>query len=170
MKNCCKVCNKPVRLYNGLKVSSMCVSCRKEKELEKKAKHQQTKGWQKARFKTLHKKAWTLFSEFIRRDACDWALKVKCYTCDTVDFYKHMQAGHYFHNKLDFDERNIHVQCPQCNLYKSGNLAEYGVNLCKELGTEGMEKLRLDSNTIHYTIEDLERIIADTEQKLRELG
>ena len=148
-----------VRERQGIAVSKWCSSCKTQKILEKKEKHKTTKGYQKSKLKTLKKKAWTLFSEWIRRENAVNNM-VRCYTCDVSLSYKEANAGHFFHGKLDYDSRNIKVQCVGCNLYKSGNLAFYGVRLAKELGVEGMEKLRLDANTISYTIDDLEEIIA----------
>lgn len=166
MKTCknCKLVN--VRESNGIAVSKWCAGCRKAKTQEKKDKHKLTKTYEKSRYKTLHKKAWKVFSEWIRsKDAVNG--NVECYSCRVIGNYKTMQAGHYFHSKLDFDERNVHVQCCGCNLYKHGNLAPYGVRLALEIGAFGMEQLRLDSNTVKYTIEGLERIIEEYTPKIK---
>lgn len=166
----CRTCKKEnVRERNGIAVSKFCVSCREIKSREKKLAHQQTKTYLKARFKTLHKKAWKLFSEYIRRKNADEGGWAQCFTCPTNLPWDQLQAGHYFHGKLDFDERNVRPQCPQCNLYRSGNLAYYGVKLAIVIGVEGMEQLRLDANTVKYTIADLEAIIEDISSKLRSL-
>lgn len=164
----CKICKSNVRERNGLPVSKWCPSCKKTKELEKKEKHKQTKTYQKSRYKTLHKKAWTLFSQYIRfKDGAGdyWP----CYTCNKLTLRTEANAGHYFHSKLDFDTRNVHFQCVSCNLYKSGNLAPYGVRLCSELGIEGMQQLRTDAYSTVYTLEDLERIIEEYTKKLNEI-
>lgn len=136
---------------------------------EKKEKHKLTKTFQKSLHKTLHKKAWKLFSEWIRRkDATSGGLAI-CYSCDSYLPWQDAHAGHFFHNKLDFDTRNVHVQDPKCNTYMHGNLAAYGVKLAQELGVDGMQQLRTDSNTIKYTIEDLERIIEEYTLRLKTL-
>ncbi len=140
------------------------------KDLEKKEKHKQTKTYQKSRFKTLHPKAWKVFSEYVRRKDADESGRVQCFTCENTTHYKEANAGHYFHGKLDFDERNVRVQCVGCNLYRSGNLAYYGVKLARMIGTDGMEQLRLDANTIRYTCEDLEMFIQIYSSKLKELN
>lgn len=50
----------------------------------------------------LKHKAEALFHKYVcKRD------HYICYTCGKEG----NQAGHYWHNKLDFDERNLHCQC-----------------------------------------------------------
>ena len=85
----------------------------------------------------LKKKAELIFHRWIvKRD------KGICYTCNREG----NQAGHYWHNKLDFDERNLHCQCVACNMWKSGNLAEYGNRLLSENGKDWMDKLYSDAH------------------------
>jgi len=156
----CPLCKIGViRLRGSLKVSKLCSTCRKAKELEKKEKHKLTKTYQKKRFKTLHAKAWKLISEYVRRDGEDEFGYNNCYTCDKLEHWKALQCGHFFHNKLDFDLRNLRPQCASCNMYKSGDLANYACKLLAELGEMGMHQLKLDANTTTYTIEDLEKVI-----------
>lgn len=178
----CKLCKElKVREINGLAVSKFCSSCKKVKELELREKNKankeklkeeklakaqrklerklSTKKYQKSKFKSLHKKAWGLISKYVRQIGADEFGFNTCYTCGLKEEYKILQCGHFFHGKLDFDLRNLKPQCAACNMYKSGDLANYAVKLVKELGVEGMEQLRLDANTTSYTIEDLERII-----------
>ena len=52
-----------------------------------------------------------------------------CYTCKRDIPFKEIQAGHFRHNKLDFDENNLHAQCIRCNKYLSGNLVFYTLYL-----------------------------------------
>lgn len=81
---------------------------------------------------TLHKKAWAVFSKWVReRDK-------RCVTCGSTNG---LQAGHFWHNCLDFDEININAQCSQCNHYMSGNLAPYSVYLIRKYGKEAFEEL-----------------------------
>lgn len=83
-----------------------------------------TKGWKK--------KAWTEFSKYIRnRDK-------RCITCGSTTS---LQAGHYIHNRLDFNEVNISAQCSGCNLYKSGNLTQYALYLEATYGKGILQKL-----------------------------
>ena len=85
----------------------------------------------------LKDQAWKIFSQYIRlRDK-------RCFTCPNG---RAENAGHFFHNCLDFDEENIHGQCVRCNKWLSGNLAVYAVNLLRLLG-----KRKFDALTIrHY--------------------
>lgn len=117
--------------------------------------------------KKLHKKAWKLFSEYVRRRD-----KGKCFTCGIVKDYKEMNAGHYIHKDcMDFDEINIRCQCVSCNLYKSGNLGVYAERLIKKYGLKKVEELRVKSNKVHkFTIEELEKIIETYKKKLEEYG
>jgi hypothetical protein len=82
----------------------------------------------------LHDKAWNVFSKWIRaRDG-------RCVTCGERDG---LQAGHFWHNCLDFDEININAQCARCNHYLSGNLAPYAAYLIHKYGAEEFEKLEI---------------------------
>jgi hypothetical protein len=165
-KKKCQRCKENELYYrNGLPTSKFCTPCKKEVEAEKKLKKQSTKKFQKARFKTLHKKAWTLVSSYVRQLGADSEGFNRCYTCDGRFHYKEMHCSHFHHNKLDFDLRNLKACCVKCNTYMSGNLAIYGTKLARELGVEGMEQLRLDANTKIYTNEDLENIIKKYAEK-----
>jgi hypothetical protein len=80
----------------------------------------------------LHKKAWDTFSKWIRnRDK-------RCVTCGRTEY---LQAGHFWHNVLDFDEMNINAQCSQCNHFKSGNLAPYSAYLIRKYGVKKFKDL-----------------------------
>ena len=84
--------------------------------------------------KQLHKKAWDTFSKWVR------ARDKRCVTCGARDT---LQAGHFWHAVLDFDEMNINAQCAQCNHYKSGNLAPYSAYLIHKYGAEEFKKLEI---------------------------
>ena len=55
-------------------------------------------------------------------------------------------AGHFWHNVLDFDEENINGQCINCNKWNSGRLAEYSTYLLNKLG-----KKKFDALDIRHT-------------------
>lgn len=70
----------------------------------------------------------------------------KCYTCDTpIPDIRDRHAGHYWtkggHPATCFDFDNLRVQCVSCNLWNSGNLAEYATRLIRELGQEKYDNL-----------------------------
>lgn len=90
--------------------------------------------------KGAKQKAWKAFSDYVRkRDAVgDY---VACFTCDTIKHWKEMQAGHFKHGVLDFDEINIHGQCVRCNKYLSGNLSVYAERLIYRYGVEEFRSL-----------------------------
>ena len=165
----CKLCKQlNVRERNGIAVSKYCVACRKVKAEEKKAKRKLTKTYQQSQFKKLHRQAWALISQYVRQSAADSFGMVHCYTCGERKHFKELHCGHFHHNKLDFDLRNLRPQCAHCNTYNHGNLSVYGTKLAQEYGAEGMDKLLLDSNTVIYTNEDLENIIEEYKLKLKQ--
>lgn len=82
---------------------------------------------------TLKGKAWKTFA--------DWVKKRDKYFCVTCGSQNDLQAGHFWHNVLDFDEMNINTQCKQCNHFKSGNLAVYSNFLIDKYGLEKFKDL-----------------------------
>lgn len=71
----------------------------------------------------LKAKAWSLFSQYIRRKYADKNGYVRCVTCKEAKPWKEMQAGHFVdsrNNTVLFDERLVFPQCVGCNLFKSG--------------------------------------------------
>ena len=91
----------------------------------------------------LQRKAWDKFSIFIRkRDK-------QCYTCPFKNWdeekgewsIKGLQAGHFKHGVLDFDEMNIHAQCVHCNKFWSGRLDVYAENLIRDYGLKAFNNL-----------------------------
>lgn len=84
----------------------------------------------------LKDRAWDTFSLWIRtRDG------FKCVTCGSTT--QQMNAGHFWHGVLDFDEENINCQCVHCNKWLSGNLAVYSVYLLQKIGKEKFDALNI---------------------------
>ena len=96
--------------------------------------------------KALHDKAWKLMSIYVRTKNADWRGYNKCYTCKAVKPYQELQCGHYWHGRLDFDQRNLRPQCSRCNKWLSGNLDNYTMNLIEEVGLEAVKQLRKDAH------------------------
>jgi hypothetical protein len=119
------------------------------------------KAGNESEIKKLHKKAWSLMSIYIRlRDR-------KCVTCGRVI---NLQAGHFIHGKLDFDERNINAQCRRCNFFKSGNLADYAVYLEEKFGFGIIQDLQGDATMIvKHTVEELSYTILALTEKIEVL-
>ena len=101
-------------------------------------------------YSRAHAKAWTEFARYIRnRDP--W-----CYTCRTRET---TDAGHFLHNRLDFDEINVHGQCARCNRYLHGNPDAYEMRLRADYGDRVIDSLRYRANQVtRYTIDELEEI------------
>lgn len=127
---------------------------------KKKYIENQTKIW--------HDKAWAKQSELIRREE-----KGVCYSCGEINDWKLCQAGHFHHDKLDFDRRNIHCQCVRCNKWLSGNLGNYALHLMEDIGIEGINKLKQDAmqslatGLNKTTVEDYKLMIEDFERQLQ---
>ena len=107
----------------------------------------------------LHKKAWKLWSIYIRKSKANFQDKTPCYTCGLLFNWKDMNAGHFRHDTHDFEEMNIHPQCVRCNKYLSGNLAQYTLHLIKDYGHERVEKFMKLKKWNDYKISWLKRII-----------
>lgn len=138
----------------------------------------------KANTEKAEKKQWKE-----RKDAARplkwWAKKAKlaCHTyirerdknepCISCSRYHSGQyhAGHFMPSgvnaALRFDEANIHKQCAPCNLFKSGNLTLYRINLVKKIGAEEVERLETYNITKKYSKEDLDEITVYYKDKLR---
>ncbi len=127
-------------------------------------KHREgTKIWYQDKVKKLKRKCWSLMSEYVRlRD------KGICITCGKK--YPVMNAGHFKHGCLDFDERNINCQCQGCNTYKSGALDIYAIKLEAKYGFGIIQELEeLKWKKPFYTYEELEQIKTDLESKISAL-
>jgi len=116
----------------------------------------------------LHKKAWSLQSEYIRR-----LEKGICYTCGTHENWKECNAGHYIHgNHMDFYIPNIHCQCVRCNKYLSGNQGIYAERLISDYGLQTVNEMREYDRTHkghRFNIFELENLIETYKQKLQTL-
>jgi hypothetical protein len=82
-------------------------------------------------------KLWKIFSRYVRlRD------NGICFTCGVRKHYRQLQAGHFIHNVLDFDEKNIHAQCVYCNKFKRGMGQEYAIRIVQKYGPECLLDLK----------------------------
>ena len=116
----------------------------------------------------LFRKAWAVFSEYIRRRD-----KGICCTCYSVNHWKDTNAGHFKHNVLDFDEMNINCQCVSCNKYNHGRLDRYSDFLRAKYGDKAYEGLVIRASMAKkghkYHTWVLESIIAQYKKKTKEL-
>ncbi|WP_213732659.1 recombination protein NinG [Citrobacter europaeus] len=80
-------------------------------------------------------------------------------------------AGHYRTTaaapQLRFTDENIWLQCPSCNVHKSGNIEAYRAALVELIGEERVQSLESNNKTHRYTREELDGIRADARAKLR---
>lgn len=101
-------------------------------------------------------RAWDAISLYVRQVDADPEGYVKCFTCSTTKHWKELDAGHFIHNKLDYDLDNLKPQCFSCNRKKSGNLAIYLERLLELCGHEVVEELMRKKNIVtNYTVTDL---------------
>ncbi len=106
-----------------------------------------------------HRKAWKYFAAYIRqRD-------ILCFTCRvrvTTD------AGHYLHNKLDFDEMNVHGQCERCNRFLHGNPDAYWMRMVEMYGRGKVDELEFRAQKIQrYSVAELNDIASKYKEKLK---
>ena len=107
----------------------------------------------------LRKKAWTLFSIWVRTSRADFSGYTRCYTCDRILHWKEAQAGHFIHGSYDFDPFNVHAQCASCNKWGHGKPLEYYIHLVKDYGTVKADELRSRAHWNNYNRKDLEVIV-----------
>lgn len=122
---------------------------------------------------TQRKKVLAKLQRLVKLKARDKDGNVKCVTCGRVRpaNQRSMQGGHFIaakHTATCFDERNIHVQCNQCNeryegsAYRAFMVREYGYEVVRELETASKEKRE-------WTIEELATMYVRFNEEIREL-
>lgn len=99
----------------------------------------------KNKISVLKRKAWKLFSVFIRQRGMDKESGFnKCYCCGKKYHWKQLQAGHFVsrqNNSTLYDPMNVQPACYACNIWRYGNLAEFAGHLIKDYGLEEFNKL-----------------------------
>jgi hypothetical protein len=169
----CRLCPKP---RYGL--SRVCFQHWKEKAREKKEASRlkkldrklNSKSHQQSELKKWHRKTWKLMSEWVRRSRADWRGMTECYTCGGRQPWVELHAGHHFHRKLDFDERNLRPQCVSCNTYKGGMLNIYARKLIETFGLPWYQQLESDAaRHPGYQLHELKAIHEDLTARLKNL-
>lgn len=98
---------------------------------------------------------------------------INCVSCGKNDHWSNMQGGHFISRtstRWRYDERNIHPQCPSCNLYKSGNLIPYTLFMEEMYGTDFVnEMIRSRSEPVKLVRSVLMADIADLKTELKDL-
>ena len=110
----------------------------------------------------LVKKLDKLFSLYIRNRYSKNS-KAKCFTCGKVDDIKGLHAGHFMsrkHYSTRWDETNVQVQCPKCNLFGQGEQYTFSKNLDKKYGKGTADKLhRKARKVVKLSTNDLKELI-----------
>lgn len=136
---------------------------RKEKRLLKRLEIAKDKP-KKVPIRLLKITLWKLISTKIRNSSDN------CFTCSKPLAYKDRSACHFWskggHGSVRYDEDNLRVGCNSCNLFKSGNLAEYAVRLRSQIGDKRFDELAERAHTLHkHTREELEALIKHYEDQ-----
>lgn len=113
--------------------------------------------------KGIVKKLDTVFSQYIRKRYADERGYAECFTCGKVDHVSKLHAGHFQsrkHYATRWDEVNVQVQCPKCNLFGQGEQFNFGVNLDKKYGTGTADELQQKARqTVKLSNDDLNKMI-----------
>lgn len=131
----------------------------------------------KKRLSRLKAEAWKLFSEFVRKRAClrtTGSLEYgECFTCEFSGHISQLQAGHFIpgrHNGNLFSERGCQAQCKRCNLLEGGRPLEYRRQIIKLYGEGADIELEEEARQIKkFTVSDLETLMLNLKQKIKEL-
>jgi len=126
----------------------------------------QTKKQVAKKIKSLCRKVWKVFSEFVRRRD----ESAGCFCCGVKKHWKDMNASHLFHNKLDFSPHNINSCCRKCNTFLHGNLGAYTEKFIEKYGWDVYQELKKKSHEAWAPdITELERLLEHWTQELKKL-
>jgi hypothetical protein len=122
----------------------------------------------------LIKKLDQLFSIYIRTKDADHRGMNQCYTCDKVEHWKKMDAGH-FQSRGKFstrwDPRNVKPQCKRCNGFRSGEKFKFARHLDQDYGPGTAQEIETESNqTRKWSIPELEELVDNYTQYRRTNG
>lgn len=116
------------------------------------------------------KKTETLVNRYVRlRDKYDG-----CISCHMPSHYDGIWTASHFksvgsNSALRYNLWNIHKGCEQCNLFKSGNIAEYERRLVLKIGPERVEWLKNHERVRKFDVEYLMRLQAIIRKKIKRL-
>ena len=119
------------------------------------------------------KKLDKVFSDYIRQRDADENGLVKCCTCDTVEHWKQMDAGHYYkrgNKSVRWDERNCHAQCIICNRLNNGEDNKYWTFMLDRYGfIEFRNLLTLARSEVHWMQHEIDEMTEKCKIKIKEL-
>jgi len=111
-----------------------------------------------------------VFSLYIRLRHASKDGIVKCFTCDKTAHYKKMHAGHFMsrkHHATRWNEDNVQVQCPKCNLFGQGEQYAFGKLLDIRIAEGKAEELQeLSRTTVKYMRYEYEDMIKHYKEKV----
>ena len=110
------------------------------------------------------------FSLYIRlRNASKDGI-VECWTCGKTAHYKKMHAGHFMsrkHHATRWNEDNVQVQCPKCNLFGQGEQYTFGKLLDVRVDDGTADKLKeLSKTVVKFMRCDYEELIKKYKEKV----
>jgi hypothetical protein len=135
-------------------------------------------------YKTTKRKLNKIFSEFIRLRDSNQCGVGQCISCgkfinvwrkvDEIKFNQQAHAGHYYSRgtskSLYFDEKNVNLQCVQCNTFREGNKQGYAQGLIRKYGEGILDFLEVKSKNESYLSEnELGLLIREYEYKVKQL-
>lgn len=91
--------------------------------------------------KSLKKKVWDLFSEYVRRSEADDNGYCTCITCGAFRRWEDMDAGHFIHGTSFLIPELVHAQCKPCNGFGAGMLIDYEKYMIKTYGQNKVDEL-----------------------------
>jgi len=135
------------------------------------------KKQKRRKLSSYKKKAWDIFSKFIRtRDCLATTGSVDrgvCVTCGIQYPFKKLQAGHALggrNNSILFDEELVNAQCAGCNGPRGGNYGVYSLWFIKKHGIElWEEKIITSKQSRIYKSTDYEAIYESFKERLKDL-
>lgn len=120
------------------------------------------------------KKAWLVFSKWLKYKYLRDDGMVECYTCGSLYPLEKIQTGHAIggrNNSILFEEALVRPQCVICNVFKRGRYATFTYKLIKEIGIEEYEKLVEQSQqVVQYKVADFQEIEKKYKEKLESLN
>lgn len=93
----------------------------------------------------LKKELDAIISKYVRISRSDKNGIGECFTCGKRAHWKKMHCGHFISRNYlatRFDENNLRIQCPGCNLFGGGRPLDFEENLVEELGKGVVEALK----------------------------
>jgi hypothetical protein len=159
----CKICRDKFTAKYFLQKACLNPACLAEwSNLDREGKADKKHKARKKEYYDNHKPTRTeaaqkYFNTYIRlRDS-----NCNCISCGRSTGCK-INAGHYKSvgstPELRFNELNVHLQCEHCNMFKSGNIENYRINLINKIGLDKVEWLEGAHEPKKYTCAELKEI------------